>query len=265
MSICLEGQFECDDQINCIRREWLCDGSKDCPDGSDEKKKYCHNITCRSDQFQCEDQKCIAGYLQCSGKAECADGSDEVDCTPTPVTCDPTTQFECSKNICIPLSLVCDGHQDCPNREDEPRDHCGQNECAHNNGGCSQKCVDTPASYYCACNPGYKLVDNTTCEDENECEKPGICSQICINEKGSFKCECEIGYMRDPRDLRKCKATEGHASLLFARRKDIRKISLDHHEMTSIVNDTYSATALDFVFRTGMIFWSDVHDQKIYK
>lgn len=35
--------------------------------------------------------------------------------------------------------------------------------------------------------------------------------------------------------------------------------------MTSIVNETNSATALDFVFRTGMIFWSDVTDKKIYK
>lgn len=70
--------------------------------------------------------------------------------------------------------------------------------------------------------------------------------------------------MRDPRNMTRCKATEGHASLLFARRRDIRKISLDHHEMTSIVNETNSATALDFVFRTGMIFWSDVTDKKIY-
>lgn len=71
--------------------------------------------------------------------------------------------------------------------------------------------------------------------------------------------------MRDPRNHTKCKAIEGHASLLFARRHDIRKIALDHNEMTSIVNDTKSATALDYVFRTGMIFWSDVSEQKIYK
>lgn len=68
--------------------------------------------------------------------------------------------------MCIPLSKVCDKHPDCPNFEDEPRDRCGENECAKNNGGCTQKCVDTPVGYYCDCEKGYKLVDNRTCEGE---------------------------------------------------------------------------------------------------
>ncbi|XP_036332592.1 very low-density lipoprotein receptor isoform X3 [Rhagoletis pomonella] len=127
------------------------------------------------------------------------------------------------------------------------------------------KCIDQPIGYRCECNSGYKLTDNKTCVDINECDDPGACSQICINEVGGFKCECEAGYMRDPRNHTRCKATEGHASLLLARRHDIRKIALDHMEMTSIVNNTKSATALDFVFRTGMIFWSDVSTQSIYK
>lgn len=111
----------------------------------------------------------------------------------------------------------------------------------------------------------YKLEANGSCVDINECEVPGACSQLCYNSVGSFKCECSTGYMRDPRNHTRCKATEAHASLLFARRHDIRKIALDHNEMTSIVNETKSATALDYVFRTGMIFWSDVSEQKIYK
>lgn len=101
--------------------------------------------------------------------------------------------------------------------------------------------------------------------DIDECQEPGTCSQYCFNEKGSYKCSCAAGYLRDPRNLTRCKAAEGHASLLFARRHDIRKVALDRQEMTSIVNDTKMATALDFVFRTGMIFWSDVSEKKIYK
>lgn len=31
------------------------------------------------------------------------------------------------------------------------------NECAKDNGGCNQKCVNSPGSYKCACNFGYEL------------------------------------------------------------------------------------------------------------
>lgn len=78
--------------------------------------------------------------------------------------CDKRTEFDCGGGMCIPLSKVCDKHTDCPNFEDEPRDRCGENECAKNNGGCTQRCVDTPVGYYCDCEKGYKLTDNSTCE-----------------------------------------------------------------------------------------------------
>ena len=67
--------------------------------------------------------------------------------------------------------------------------------------------------------------------DINECLEPGVCSQLCVNLKGSYKCECVNGYARDPHIHRRCKAMEGHASLLFAHYTDIRKISLDHQEV----------------------------------
>ncbi|XP_054083519.1 very low-density lipoprotein receptor isoform X5 [Zeugodacus cucurbitae] len=263
---CLSHEFQCRDRITCLHHSWLCDGEKDCPNGDDELQENCRNTTCRPDQFQCGDRSCIAGHLTCNGEADCADRSDELKCSISKITeCNATTHFNCGGGQCIPLSKVCDRKKDCPDGEDEPAGKCSINECAVNNGGCMHKCVDEPIGYHCECNSGYKLTDNKTCVDINECEDPGACSQICINEVGGFKCECEAGYMRDPRNHTRCKATEGHASLLLARRHDIRKIALDHMEMTSIVNSTKSATALDFVFRTGMIFWSDVSTQSIYK
>ncbi|XP_021711660.1 very low-density lipoprotein receptor isoform X7 [Aedes aegypti] len=263
---CLSLEYQCSDRITCIHKSWICDGEKDCPQGDDEMPPICQNVTCRPDQFQCKkDKTCINGHFHCNGKPECSDGSDEVDCERPAVKCNPKTEFDCGGGMCIPLSKVCDKKPDCPEFQDEPNDKCGKNECLENNGGCSHLCVDTPAGFYCDCKPGYKLVNNRTCEDIDECAEAGSCSQKCTNEIGTFKCECMPGYLRDPRDHTKCKATEGHASLLFARRHDIRKISLDHREMTSIVNDTKSATALDFVFRTGMIYWSDVSEQRIYK
>jgi len=264
VSICPTTQFSCPDGLTCLNSEWVCDGKADCPDGADERLTLCSNTTCRPDQFQCNNRHCISGHLHCNGHVDCSDNSDEFNCT-SPLPKCKDHEFDCGGGMCIPLTKVCDRTPDCPNNEDEPFGKCDVNECEINNGDCMHLCVDTPTSYHCQCRTGYKLIDNYTCDDIDECENPGACSQICINEKGTFKCECQEGYLRDPHDRTKCKATEGHASLLFARRHDIRKISLDHHEMTTIVNDTKSATALDFVFRTGMIFWSDSSEQKIYK
>lgn len=78
--------------------------------------------------------------------------------------CDRKKEFDCGDGTCIPYSKVCDDKPDCPKWEDEPKDKCGKDECKINNGGCSQRCVDTPAGFYCECYPGYKLVDNTTCK-----------------------------------------------------------------------------------------------------
>ena len=34
------------------------------------------------------------------------------------------------------------------------------NECSTGNGGCSHACTNTIGSYYCSCDPGYRLGDN---------------------------------------------------------------------------------------------------------
>uniref|UniRef100_A0A1A9WV83 EGF-like calcium-binding domain-containing protein n=1 Tax=Glossina brevipalpis TaxID=37001 RepID=A0A1A9WV83_9MUSC len=236
-----DGENDCsDDRITCINLDWLCDGEADCPDGDDEHRANCKNKTCRDDQFQCDNLSCISGLLTCNGINDCTDRSDERNCDFHKETvCNIITHYDCGDGQCITLAQVCNKQKDCPNSEDEP--------------------TTTIAARY-------KLINNRSCIDVNECiENPGICSQICINEIGGFKCECIQGYRHDPRNHTRCKAIEGHASLLLARRHDIRKIALDRLEMTSIVNNTKSATALDFAFRTGMIFWSDVSTQSIYK
>ncbi|XP_064386667.1 sushi, von Willebrand factor type A, EGF and pentraxin domain-containing protein 1-like [Halichondria panicea] len=73
------------------------------------------------------------------------------------------------------------------------------NECSEDTDGCDHICTNTPGSYNCACNSGYRLAaDKRRCDDIDECSTgPNNCDQVCANTEGSFTCACEAGYMQD--------------------------------------------------------------------
>ncbi|MCL4146719.1 UNVERIFIED_CONTAM: hypothetical protein GTU68_024148, partial [Idotea baltica] len=128
------------------------------------------------------------------------------------------------------------------------------------------KCINTREGHECTCSKGYKLVGKYNCEDIDECtEVPGTCSQLCINIEGGFRCSCLNGYLKDPADITRCKAAEGDVYLLFSHSYDIRSLRLRDRDMISIVKDTRSAIALDFLFEENLIMWSDKKDKKIYR
>ncbi|XP_064861543.1 basement membrane-specific heparan sulfate proteoglycan core protein-like isoform X3 [Oncorhynchus nerka] len=104
----------------CVPRDYLCDGERDCSDGSDEIR--CGTPSpCEPNEFKCKNGRCALKLWRCDGDNDCEDNSDETDCpTRGPGdTCAPE-QFVClSDRTCIPSSYQCDEEPDCPDRSDE--------------------------------------------------------------------------------------------------------------------------------------------------
>ncbi|XP_070304095.1 basement membrane-specific heparan sulfate proteoglycan core protein isoform X14 [Salvelinus sp. IW2-2015] len=104
----------------CVPRDYLCDGERDCSDGSDEFR--CGTPSpCEPNEFKCKNGRCALKLWRCDGDNDCEDNSDETNCpTRGPGdTCAPE-QFVClSDRTCIPSSYQCDEEPDCPDRSDE--------------------------------------------------------------------------------------------------------------------------------------------------
>uniref|UniRef100_A0A3Q2QD42 Heparan sulfate proteoglycan 2 n=1 Tax=Fundulus heteroclitus TaxID=8078 RepID=A0A3Q2QD42_FUNHE len=116
---CRADQAKCQSG-ECISRIFLCDGQRDCQDGSDELE--CGTPSpCEPNEFKCRNGRCALKLWRCDGDNDCEDNSDEIDC-PTKAPndrCNPE-QFECrSDGACIPASYQCDEEPDCSDRSDE--------------------------------------------------------------------------------------------------------------------------------------------------
>ncbi|XP_028266709.1 basement membrane-specific heparan sulfate proteoglycan core protein isoform X11 [Parambassis ranga] len=104
----------------CIPRDYICDGERDCSDGSDEFR--CGTPSpCEPNEFKCKNGRCALKLWRCDGDNDCEDNSDESDCpTKGPGDRCAPEQFECvSDRTCIPASYQCDEEPDCPDRSDE--------------------------------------------------------------------------------------------------------------------------------------------------
>ncbi|KAL2087738.1 hypothetical protein ACEWY4_016566 [Coilia grayii] len=170
----------CEGSSLCISQTQLCDGRRDCPDGSDEKNclKKCPNPA----DFLCKDRrKCIERNQVCDGRSHCSDGSDEVGCPTVATKTSTTTRLKCrlgSKlcldgSECVLLSHVCDGEKDCRDGSDEEDcEHCqeGQFQCAH-----GRKCIDQKQ----VCDGAAQCPDHS---DEQDCWVPTkSCALRCDN------------------------------------------------------------------------------------
>ena len=266
---CDEDQFQCGNG-RCINTHWECDHDDDCGDGSDEGKHCGEKYpTCSPKEFTCQNTRCINQQYTCDGEDDCHDGSDEYNCDTNSTQC-AEGEFQCRNKKCISYDLVCDKQDHCGDDSDEPL-HCGQNECARvEDNGCHHKCVDTKDSFYCTCNPGYKLMeDGKACMDIDECvEMPadGPCSQECINSPGGFACKCDTKFYEREPDGRTCKRKDSQEPwILFTNKYYLRNMSADARHYNLVHQNLRNVVALDYDYEQDDIYFCDVSAKTIFK
>ncbi|XP_048238236.1 uncharacterized protein LOC124135986 isoform X2 [Haliotis rufescens] len=137
---------------------------------------------CSEDKNGCEDNVCNNRTCQDVDPEEEANSGYAFKCSPCSLgyESDTVTQAEC-KNI----------------------DECVQGQ----NCTANSRCEDTPGSYICICEIGYRKNSEEQCDDIDECfEESHDCQHKCNNTDGGFICDCFPGYTLDA-DNKTCNGT----------------------------------------------------------
>ncbi|CAH1788845.1 unnamed protein product [Owenia fusiformis] len=169
--VCNKDSFQCDNKLQCINKEWLCDGDDDCSDKSDENATRCFNQTCKDDNmWACphpdSNPQCVYIRWMCDGEPDCKHNEDEDPANCANMTC-PENYTRCpDTNRCILKSWFCDHESDCADGFDEL--NCNYTDCE-------------PHQF--KCDNGRCILRSYVCDRDNDC-KDGSDERFC-----QYKCD----------------------------------------------------------------------------